>query len=403
MPKITRRVVEAMQPPPEPAELLVWDSELRGFGVRMMASGVASYLVKYRNSEGRQRKLVLGRVGTLTPEQARQIARDRLAEVARGDDPSARRRQLRHSITIAELCDRYLAEAKSFIKPTTWSTNESKIRRHVKPLIGSISVAGLTTADVARLQSDIIAGKTATKREKGRGGVTSGGRAAAARTLATLSIVLEYARTHGLVADNVALAVKKPPLRKRTRFLDFEEVARLGDALRREEVSGPQVGCAAIRFLLLSGCRRLEALTLRDRSVDRGAGCLRLSDTKSGPQVRPIGAAALAVLDDVTPRDGWVFPACRGDGHFVGAPKLLGRVAAAAGLDHVNVHALRHSYASAAAALGYSPAVIAGLLGHALGGVTGLYVHFPDPALVAAADRVAARLAAALAGDPAPP
>jgi site-specific recombinase XerD len=93
----------------------------------------------------------------------------------------------------------------------------------------------------------------------------------------------------------------------------------------------------------------------------------------------------------------WAFPADRGDGHFVGLPKVLKRVCAAAGLTGITPHVLRHSYASVAGDLGFSELVIAGLLGHSAGSVTSTYVHL-DAALVAAADQVANVIANALNG-----
>ena len=99
-------------------------------------------------------------------------------------------------------------------------------------------------------------------------------------------------------------------------------------------------------------------------------------------------------------RDGcdWVFPSDRGDGHFVGLPRVLDRLCARAGLADVTVHTLRHSFAAVAAELGFSELTIAGLLGHSVPGVTARYAHVPDSALIAAADRVSARIAAALDG-----
>src|SRR6185437_13243132 len=91
----------------------VWDSELRGFGVRMKASGRASFLIQYRTPEGQTRRLALGKVGTLTPDAARTMARQRLMEVAGGADPSKQRRQARTAMTVSELCDEYMKAAQS--------------------------------------------------------------------------------------------------------------------------------------------------------------------------------------------------------------------------------------------------------------------------------------------------
>jgi hypothetical protein len=163
---------------------------MRGFGVRLKPSGTASWLVQYRNAEGRTRRLVIGKVGTLTPETARRVARDHLSAVANGKDPSAGRHALREAMTVGELCDLYLKEAKATgrIKASTLAMDESRIERHVKPLLGSRSVRSLLPQDLARFQADIANGRTAKPRpEKGRTGRTRGGRGVASRAVGMLS------------------------------------------------------------------------------------------------------------------------------------------------------------------------------------------------------------------------
>lgn len=398
MPKITKRIVDALQPSRD-GEVFVWDSELKGFGVRMMPSGVASYILKYRNREGRQRKLAIGRVGTLTTEEARNIARLRIAEVTQGADPSAERQKVRKAITVAELCDLYLADAEGRVKASTLAMDKSRIERHVKPLIGRHTVLSLTPEDVAKLQSDIIAGRTAAERS-GRGGVTTGGKGVASRTVGMLGTILEFARKRKIVKENVARGIERPPEGKQRRFLTAAEMKRLGAAMRESEAEGESAtAIAAVKFLLLSGCRRMEALALPIALTDQAASCIRFQDTKSGAQIRPIGAAAFDVLDQTTHRNGWAFPAGRGNGHFVGLPKALDRLCRRAKLEGITVHVLRHSFAATAAEMGFSELTIAGLLGHTVPGVTARYAHVPDSALVVAADRVSARIAAALAGE----
>ena len=169
MPKITKKLVDSLRPPTDPREVQVWDSEIKGFGVRVMPSGVASYFIFYRNADGRQRKLTLGRVGTLTPDEARELARSRLSDRFKGADPSADRHKAKKSTTVSELCDLYVADAAHRIKASTLKVDKSRIERHVKPLIGRLRVASLKAEDVLRLQAHIIAGKTEAPR-KGRGG-----------------------------------------------------------------------------------------------------------------------------------------------------------------------------------------------------------------------------------------
>jgi integrase len=405
VPKITKRVVDALRPARDGKEYFRWDSgdgALKGFGIRMKPSGAASYLVQYRNKEGRTRRLVIGKVGTLTPDEARTLAGDALKAAAKGGDPSADRHAVRGAITISDLCDLYLADAKSHIKASTLAMDKSRIETHVKPLIGRLTVRSLTAADIERMKADIIAGKTAKPRKnEGRGGIATGGSGAAARTLGMTATILEYAKRAKLIKDNPARGVKKPPDRKQRRFLTLKEITKLGEKMREAEAAGENTtALAAIRLLLLTGLRRMEALGLSRVSVDGHARCIRFEDTKSGAQLRPIGAEAVKLIEAQQTRDvsPWVFPASRSGGHFVGLPKVLERICLRAGLGGVTVHVLRHSFAATAAEMGFSELTIAGLLGHSVPGVTARYAHVPDSALVAAADRVATRIASALDG-----
>ena len=410
MPKITKRLVDSLESDTA-RDLFVWDSELKGFGLRIKPSGARQYLVQYRNASGASKRLGLGKHGVLTPEQARDMARERLAAVAMGNDPAAEREATRTALTVAELCALYLEQAKSGqtlgrrgrkIKASTLAMDKSRIDRHVVPLLGKISLRSLTSDDIARMQASIAAGKTAPRKPVAqRGGVTSGGTGVAARTTGMLRTILEFALRQKLIDSNPAAGVKKMADGKADRFLHLDEIKALGRAMREAEAEGENAtGLAAIRFLLLTGLRRMEALALPWDWVDARARCLRLADSKSGAQMRPIGAAALSFLK-TWPRAAnarWVFPGGSGDGHFIGLPRVLARVSARAKLEGVTIHCLRHSFASAAAELGFSELTIAGLLGHSVPGVTARYAHVPDSALLAAADRVSACVEAALDG-----
>jgi integrase len=407
MPKLTKRVIDALRPAPSGRDVFTWDTgdgALKGFGVRIKGSGAACYLIQYRNAEGRTRRLKIASIGTLTPDEARRLAGDRLREVAAGGDPSANRRALRAAITIAELCDMYVEAGRGRIKASTQAADRSRIETHVKPLIGHLTVRSLTTTDIERMKSDIVGGKTAKPRKPtGRGGVASGGRGVAARTLGMLVTILEYARkTLKVIKENPAKDVSRPPDGKQDRFLSIEEIEKLGNALRTAERTGEnQTAIAAVRLLLLSGLRRMECLSLLKTAVDYRMSCLRLADTKSGAQLRPLGQAALRLIarqseNGPTP---WVFPATQGDGHFIGLPKILKKICTRAELVGVTVHVLRHSFAATAAEMSFSELTIAGLLGHSVPGVTARYAHVPDRALVSAADAVSARIADALDGN----
>lgn len=295
---------------------------------------------------------------------------------------------------------RVLGRRRRPIKASTLAMDRSRIATHVEPLIGRRPVRRLTLRDVEGLQADIAAGRTAKPRVGSRSGATTGGEGIAARTVSTLHSVFGHAVRLGMIDANPARGVLPLASEARDKRLRSVEIERLGGALREADAEGEHpTGLGAIRFLLLTGFRRMEGLALRRAWACADEGCVRFPDTKSGAQVRVIGRRALDLVAARSGHDGsaFVFPADWGEGHFVGLVRVLDRVCGRAGFEGVTPHVLRHTFASVAGDLGFSELTIAALLGHAARGVTQRYVHI-DEALRVAADRVAGRLAEIIDG-----
>ena len=408
MAKITKRAVDALKPD-KARDGFIWDGELRGFGVRVKPSGVKTFLIQYRNVAGRTRRLVLGQYGSVTPENARDLAREKLAGVAKGEDPSAERHAIRAGMSVSDVCDWYLEEAEAGrilgrirrpIKRSTLKMDRSRIETHIKPLLGTRLVSGLTLRDIEGMQADIAAGKSARARKQGRGGKSTGGAGVASRTVGTLRGLLGHAARLNVVGKNPAEGVRQLAVERRQRRLSDNELSHLGHVMRALAAEGEHpTGLAAIRTMVLSGFRRMEALGLERVWVSRSDHCVRFPDTKGGAQIRVLGAEAISCIELAPGREGspFVFPADWGDGHFIGVVRVLDRVCAKANLKDVTPHVLRHTFASVAGDLGFSELTIAGLLGHSARGVTQNYVHL-DTALVVAADHVSARIAGLLDG-----
>lgn len=406
MPKLTKRFIDALQPQPG-RDVVAWDTEMRGFGVRIKPSGTGAFILQYRNAEGRSRRITLGAIGVLTPEQARTLAREKLVSVTKGNDPAEQKKAARAAPTVEAVCEWYLEKAESGellgrrrrpIARATLALDRSRIKTHVIPLLGTRLVRGLTVADLERFQADVTAGKTA-KPRKGRGGSTTGGAGVAGRTVGMLHTIFEQAVRLGIIDSNPAKGVRKAIADvKLERRLSLAEIEALGLAMREAAEESP-VALDAIRFMLLTGFRRMEALALEKAWIDVPSSCIRFPTTKSGAQIRAIGRHAAALLERQTAQAGniYAFPSEIGDGHFVGVVRVLQRVCATAGLTDVTPHVLRHTFASVAGDLGFSELTIAGLLGHAGRGVTQRYIHL-DRALVMAADKVSEEIDHALAG-----
>ncbi len=207
------------------------------------------------------------------------------------------------------------------------------------------------------------------------------------------------ATDRGLCADNPARAVKKAPVRKVERFLSEAELARLAEALEVEtEKSGNPYTPAAIRLLLLTGCRKSEIVNLRWDHVDFERECLRLPDSKSGAKVVYLNGPARALLRELSrlaarPR---VIPAMRAESAAPAIDKVWSRVRKRAELSDVRLHDLRHSFAGVGAIGGLSLPVIGALLGHKHSGTTARDAHLSADPLRAANEAVGARIEAAM-------
>ena len=226
----------------EPATT-IWDTEVAGFGARRQKSSSVSYIVFYRTAEGRQRVLTIGRHGSpWTPDTARKEAKRVLGLVAAGADPSEEKQSKRHAEDVSQLCDMYLADAKAGRvlskrklpkKTKTLVTDESRIERHIKPLLGKRSVKSITRSDVEAFMHSVAEGKTAkrapTEKKRGLSNVR-GGKGAATRTVGLLGAIFSYAVRRGMRNDNPARGVERFADNRRLRRLRDDEYRIIGNA-----------------------------------------------------------------------------------------------------------------------------------------------------------------------------
>lgn len=407
--RITKRTVDAA-PVPTTGETRVWDTDLKGFFLRVYPTGRRVYALKYRLGP-LQRIYTLGVHGSpFTPEAAREAAEAALRRVAVGEDPATEKKEAREALTVSALIDRYLEDGpatKPGKRASTWENDGSNLKRHIRPLLGRKVANSVSKAEAAKAIRDITTGKTAAdeKSEKMRGrAIVKGGAGVARRTLTTTAAMFAWGMEHGLVSANPFTSVKLSAAPVRERFLSREEAGRLIDALNEVETENEvnPAFCDAIRLLLLTGARKTEILGLSWAEVDISRRLLLLPPerTKAGGQNGErritLSPPALEILAKRRPAKAkatdFVFPAIRGEGHIIGVRRAFAKACAKAKVEGVRLHDLRHSFASFAIADGASLFLVGKLLGHASARTAERYAHLSGDPLQDAAAAIGKKL-----------
>ena len=382
---ISRRTVEALA---VDKDTIFWDRELPGFGVRVHPSGRKVYIVQARARGRPARRVTVGRHGVISAAEARERAALMVARIKAGEDPVAEPLGAAPvgGPTVGALAAAWLEEHVAHrCKETTAATYRQTVARHIVPALGGRPALAVGHREVTELHHRL-----------------RGTPYAANRAVDTLSRIYNAAQDRGRLPEgsNPCALVVKNRERRRERFLTDEEFRRLGRVLdeagRCKGVSAHAV--AAMRLLLLTGCRKGEILNLRWSEVDLEAGEFRLKDSKTGPRTISLSAEAAGVLAGVPRVEGnpFVIP-----GRIAGkAMRNLNDpweiVCARAGLEDLRLHDARHSYASRALALGESLPMIGRLLGHTQVETTARYAHLAEDSVRGSAVRVSDSIAADL-------
>ena len=377
---LSNRVVDSL--PAGDKEVIYWDRGLPGFGVRVYPNGARVYLVQGRGPRGSKR-ITVGRHGTISAEEARRQGTALLTRIKAGEEPGAGP-GAEGGPTVAELAEKYLREHVAVrCKPNTVKGYRQVVGRHLLPTLGKVPIAALGREHVAELHYRLR--KTPV---------------AANEAVSALSRMINRAEAWGLVpaGSNPCRFVTRYRTRRPERFLTEEEFRRLGAALDAVEAEGgiPVHAAAALRLLMLTGCRCGEILTLRWEDVALARSEIRLRDSKTGPRVVPLSPAAARVLAGLPRLAGnpWVIAGLEPGERLSHIAYYWYRVRERAGLDDVRIHDLRHSFASRALALGEDLTMIGKLLGHRKIQTTARYAHLARDSVKESATLVAASIAA---------
>jgi hypothetical protein len=291
--KITKRFVDRLRAHPSDKDEFFWDAEIARFGLRQ-AGRALSYVIQYRNHEGKSRRVTVANANTVTPDEARRRA---LALLIRIDDPGERydpveeKREARQAETFEQLAEAYqtslawLAKAQS-----TRDVERGLITWHLLPLLGKKSVRDIKRTDIEQTFADIRDGKTAVDRASGkpRGRVrVRGGIGTARRTMQLAGAIFSYGMDRGIIPSNPCARMKLGSSGTRDTIIEDEtEYAMLFRALAdlEHEHGITRPAADALRTIALTGARRGEILGLRGRHLDlqRQPLCLLPMSTRRG-------------------------------------------------------------------------------------------------------------------------
>ncbi len=391
--KLTKRTIDAARYEPPASHprgaFYIWDTETAGFGLRVYPSGRKVFVLTYR-VKGKQRFYSLGRYGELTVQEARTEALDVLRQARQGKDPAEDRMAYRKAPTMADLAERFIEEhSKVNKKPASVVQDRQRFRLHILPRLGHRRVVDITRADVAELHTAMAA---------------IPGAANNVRSLLAKAFSLAEVWGWRPEGSNPTQHVRAYKTQRRERHLSPAELRRLAEVLaeaERLQTTGPEV-IAAMRLLILTGCRRNEILRLRWEEVDFEGRCLRLPDSKTGPKTVPLNSVALELLSEIERREGnpFVIPGKKVGAHLTSLNGQWPRIRAAAGLEGVRLHDLRHTFASFGVNLGLPLPMIGKVLGHSHASMTERYAHLADDPVREANEKIGAHIAALMLGQP---
>jgi len=366
--KLTKKLIDAAKPPAS-GQVFLRDDSLRGFAVRI-TKGSTTFILETA-IHGRVRRMSLGRYGALTLDEARQLAREKMVDIAHGKDPVAERQQRRQAPTWSELETMYLARHAPRKKS---AIDDIGLLNHHLAAWRPRTLASITREDVARLHAQMGTQPSRVIRP-GRPVSTPIPRTAN-KMLSLVRSMFNLAEDWGLYTGvNPCTRIKKFPEVSRDRFVTPDELPKLWAALGEDP--NPFVRVAFL-VSLLTGARRSEVLTMKWADVDFAQGTWRIEQTKANRvHLLPLPIAVIREIQKLPRMQGNEFIFCGrwGRHHLVNITKPWARIRKAAGLNDVRVHDLRRTLGSWLVAAGASLPLIGKALNHSSASTTQVYAR----------------------------
>ena len=343
----------------------VFDVKVPGFGVRVFPSGIKSFVLLYRTN-GRPRRLTLGRYPVLSLAEARKLAQAALNRVAHGIDPQHEKDAARRA--------GFEVAVESFLNLHCRRYNRPNTARETARILASTFVKRWGRRDLTDIRRVDVMTVLDNLVEHGKP-------IAANQSLAAIRKFFNWAVERGLIEVSPCMGIKAPaPKHSRDRVLSDDELAAIW---RSAKVVGYPFGCI-VQLLILTAQRRGEVTGMRWSDIDLGASSWSIpaARTKSNrAQTLPLSPATSALISSMPQfDDDRVFPA-QGESAqtFSGFSKSKRRLDALAGVSDWTLHDLRRTAATGMAKLGVTPHVVERILNHTtgtLGGVAGVYNRF---------------------------
>lgn len=368
----------------------VWDAKLVNFYLQVRESGSAAFYIRYcLPPSNAKQSYRLGDAGVLSVTQGRTMAQAMLARVAMGFDPMEDKRQSRACPTLDEVVtEHYLPHIKKTKK--SWETDDCVLRCHILPALGKKTLSAITTADIeALMQSMRVGGKSGAPKGRAKTKATNTVQGYAPATCNRVAVLLSY--LFNLAIDTWKLpGVTRNPAAKaqpfevndiRQVFLSPEQIGTLVEAGRPKPGQQNPLTLQIVMFLVLTGVRKANALKARWCEIDEARGIWNIPITKSGkPQNLQLSQEVLNLLQTLPSRGAsdYLFPNPKTDKPFVSIYCSWNSMRKEAGLAHVRMHDLRHTFASLLVNGGASLFMVQKALGHSNPSVTMRYAHLAD-------------------------
>ena len=370
--KLTNKKIDQLIP--DTKSYIVWDNEIRGFGVRVNLNSKKTFILKYRVGQGRSarvRKPVIGTYGVMKVDEARKIARKWLLDASEGNDP---KEVDKTTILLKDFCNVYLQQHANIKKKLSSVIEDKRLMRlHIIPNFGNICLKEITRSMITKHHQSMYQ--------------TPHG---ANRFLSLMSKMMNLAERweYRPLNSNPCRHIERYKEEGRQIYLSMEQIEKIGHVIKQMEQTESIFVLSAIKLLLFTGRRTGEILTLKWDYIDFENSKMNLPDTKTGAKSFFFSPTVKQILLNLPNKEGFVFKSVLKDKRVTTVRHIWKKICKLAKIENVRVHDLRHTYASLAVQNGYSLPIISKMLGHADIKTTQRYAHLHDDPVNQAVEKI---------------